>query len=235
MLPKVTIYNLVSLDGRIDRFTEKDAEVGLYYQLSGRWKADATLAGSETIFLLGGHEAEEEAVEEPDPPKKLPPPGTEDLIYEPRPLLVVPDSRGRIHNWRVLQQEPWWRKIIVLCSESTPESYLDYLAKRHIEHLVVGEDRVDLRAALEELSLRYGARTVRTDGGGSLNAALLRGGLADEVYLLISPSIVGGSPGPTLVRDPGPKGAFGSIRLRLAKMEEVGADAVLLCYDVVRP
>ena len=235
MLPKVTIYNLVSLDGRIDRFTEKDAEVGLYYQLSGRWKADATLAGSETIFLLGGHEAEEEAVEEPDPPKKLPPPGTEDLIYEPRPLLVVPDSRGRIHNWRVLQQEPWWRKIVVLCSKATPESYIDYLGKRRIEHLVIGEDRVDLRAALEELNLRYGIRSVRTDGGGSLNAALLREGLADEVALLISPSIVGGSPGPTLVHDPGLKGAFGSIRLRLAKMEEVGADAVLLCYQVVRP
>ena len=109
-LPRVTIYNLASLDGRVDRVADSPEAMLLYYELSYHWKADAILAGSETIFVLGGHEEEEMAKEEPPPPRKEPPPGTEGLIYEPRPLLVVPDSRGRIHNWRLLQQEPWWRR-----------------------------------------------------------------------------------------------------------------------------
>jgi 2,5-diamino-6-(ribosylamino)-4(3H)-pyrimidinone 5'-phosphate reductase len=33
-------------------------------------------------------------------PERLPVvPGFEDLVYEPRPLFVVPDSRGRVLNW----------------------------------------------------------------------------------------------------------------------------------------
>lgn len=46
MLPRVILYDGVSLDGRTDWFT---GDVGLYYELAARWNADAILAGSETI------------------------------------------------------------------------------------------------------------------------------------------------------------------------------------------
>jgi len=234
-LPKVVIYNLASLDGRIDRVAELQEAIFLYYELSYHWKVDAVLAGSDTIFALGGHEAEETAAEEPEPPKKLPPPGTEDLIYEPRTLLVVPDSRGRIHNWRHLQQEPWWRKIVVLCSEATPASYLDYLGKRHIEYIIVGDDHVDIRAALEELNVRYGVKSVRTDCGGTLNGILLREGLADEVSVLISPSLVGGRREPSLFDEADLESDTGIIQLKLTHMEKVRGDFVWLRYEVARP
>ncbi len=232
MLPRVTIYNLVSLDGRIDRVAESHEAMFLYYEFSYRWKVDAVLAGSNTIFVLGEHEPEETAVEAPDPPQKLPPPGTENLIYEPRPLLVVPDSRGRIHNWRLLQQEPWWRKIVVLCSKATPASYLDYLGKRHIEYIIVGDDHVDLRAALEELNARYGVKSVRTDSGGTLNGVLLREGLVDEVSVLISPTLVGGRRGPSLFDEADVKSNSGIIQLKLTHMEKVRGDFVWLRYKV---
>ncbi len=231
-LPRVTIYNLVSLDGRVDRVADSPEAMLLYYELSYRWKVDAILAGSETIFVLGGHEVEEMATEEPDPPRKAPPPGTEGLIYEPRPLLVVPDSRGRIHNWRLLQQEPWWRKIVVLCSKATPPSYLDYLAKRHLEYLIVGDDRVDLRQALEELKVRYGVKSVRTDCGGRLNGVLLRAGLVDEVSVLISPTLIGGRRGTSLFDEGEIESSGGFIPLSLAHMERVRGGFVWLRYEV---
>jgi 2,5-diamino-6-(ribosylamino)-4(3H)-pyrimidinone 5'-phosphate reductase len=231
-LPKVAIYNLSSLDGRLDRVSDSPDAMFLYYELSYSWKADAILMGSETIIVLGGHEPEEAAVEAPDPPQKLPPPGTEDLIYEPRPLLVVPDSRGRIHNWRLLQQEPWWRKIVVLCSEATPTSYLDYLGKRHLEYIIVGDDHVDLRRALEELNARYGVKSVRTDCGGTLNGVLLREGLADEVSVLICPTLVGGRRGTSLFDEGDVESANGFIQLRLTHMERVRGDAIWLRYEV---
>jgi len=47
-------------------------------------------------------------------------PGFEDLVYEPRPLLVVPDSRGRVRNWVHALAQPWYRAIVVLTSRATP-------------------------------------------------------------------------------------------------------------------
>jgi 2,5-diamino-6-(ribosylamino)-4(3H)-pyrimidinone 5'-phosphate reductase len=49
MLPRVILHNAVSLDGRIDWLTP---DVGLFYELASRWKEDATLASSNTIYNL---------------------------------------------------------------------------------------------------------------------------------------------------------------------------------------
>src|SRR5215203_4219188 len=74
--------------------------------------------------------------------------GFEDLVYEPRPLLVVPDSRGRVRNWIHALAQPWYGAIVVLTSQATPRDYLEYLNRRGITHLTAGEDQVDLAAAL---------------------------------------------------------------------------------------
>jgi 2,5-diamino-6-(ribosylamino)-4(3H)-pyrimidinone 5'-phosphate reductase len=80
--------------------------------------------------------------------------GFEDLVYEPRPLLVVPDSRGRVRNWIHALAQPWTGAIVVLTSQATPPDYLEYLNRRGIAHLTVGEDRIDLSAGLELLQAR---------------------------------------------------------------------------------
>jgi hypothetical protein len=56
--------------------------------------------------------------------------GFEDLVYEPRPLLVVPDSRGRVRNWVHALARPWYGAIVVLTSQATPLDYLEYLNRR---------------------------------------------------------------------------------------------------------
>jgi len=52
-----------------------------------------------------------------------------------------------------------------------------------------GEERVDLRAALDALD----AQVVHVEGGPTLNAALAADDLIDEVNLTISPAMVGGT------------------------------------------
>jgi len=232
MLPHVTVYNIISLDGRIDWTQYVPEAVDSYYRRCFFWKADAILAGGNTVFLLGGHEDEASAVDLPRPEKKPPSAETENLVYEPLPLLVVPDSRGRIHNWRMMDAEPWWREIVVLCSRSTPESYLEYLEKRHVGWIVAGEDRVDLRAALEELNARFGVRTVWTDCGGSLNGALLRAGLVDEVSVLIQPCMAGGRTSPTLMDGPDVMSADDLVKLRLDHVETLEDGLLWLRYGV---
>ncbi|UCH62606.1 MAG: deaminase, partial [Fidelibacterota bacterium] len=92
MLPRVVVHNAVSVDGRIDWFTP---DVGQFYRLASRWKEDATLAGSDTIYS-----PEESITEEED--ESLEPPVVE--ADDTRPLLVVSDSRGRVRNWLQLRQ-----------------------------------------------------------------------------------------------------------------------------------
>jgi 2,5-diamino-6-(ribosylamino)-4(3H)-pyrimidinone 5'-phosphate reductase len=222
MLPRVILYNAVSLDGRIDGFVP---DIGRYYELAGRFKEDATLAGAETIL----------SPMEPIPPedeRAFEPPHIDPK--DPRPLLAVPDSRGRVRHWHYLRIQPYWRAMVALCSKTTPNDYFDYLKRRHVEWIVAGDDHVDLRAALEELNARYDVKVVRVDSGGTLNGVLLRAGLVSEVSVLIHPTLVGSATPKTLFRDAAPAPQDGIIPLNLTHAEPLGAGLVWLRYDVAR-
>ncbi len=236
MLPYVTIYNEIGVDGRMHWLPATPGVPFQYYELSFRSQVDAILMGGATAFKADEQEAEDAAVELPKPVQHGPPPGWTIPLYEPRPLLVIPDSRGRIHNWRQLQAEPWWRDHVALCSHSTPASYLDYLRKRHVATIIAGDDHVDLRAALEELSRRYGVKTLRADCGGTLNGVLLRAGLVDEISVLVKPYLVGGRTAASLpfVDAPDPISPEDVLPLRLLSVERVAGEVLWLRYRVVK-
>jgi len=220
MLPRVVLHNGVSVDGRMDGFT---GDIGLYYELAGHWNTDAMLSGSNTMLYPPEQMQEDEGAFEP--PEKNP--------NDPRQLLVIVDSRGRIRNWNQIRGEPYWRDAIALCSRSTPKTYLDALQKKRVEYIVTGDDHVDLRAALQELNARYGVKAVRVDSGGKLNGALLRAGLVNEVSVLISPSLAGGATPRSIFVAPDLTSPEGVIRLKLIHVEKVRDDHVWLRYELV--
>ncbi len=220
MLPHVILHNAVSVDGRIDAFR---ADVALYYQLAAQWKEDATLGGSETML------------------KAFPPdPATDPLepfavkAGDTRPLLIVPDSRARLrYCWNAVRKAPYWRDIVVLCSHTTPRDYIEYLKRGGIHCIIVGEERVDLKKALERLYDEYGVRTIRADSGGTLNGVLLRAGLVNEVSILVHPYLVGGVTPQSIFRAEDIKSAEEVISLKLTKIEQLKDDIIWLCYNVV--
>jgi 2,5-diamino-6-(ribosylamino)-4(3H)-pyrimidinone 5'-phosphate reductase len=223
MLPRVVMFNEISVDGRIDGFS---VDMGRYYGLAARWEADAMLSGSNTLLnAYGPEELLEEDGSAFEPPSRDP--------EDTRQLLVVADSRGRLRSWHLLRKEPYWRDVIALCSRSTPQSALDYLHTRHVETIVTGAEKVDLRAALEELNARHGVELVRVDSGGTLNGALLRAGLVSEVSVLINPCLVGGATPGSIFRATDPAAPGDVIPLRLIHLEKVSDDAVWLRYEVV--
>lgn len=224
MLPRVILHNVTSVDGRMDWLT---GDIGLYYELAARWEADAMLSGSNTM-LAAYHQEEvpEEDGEAFEPPERA--------ADDPRPLLVVVDSRGRFRHWQRIRKEPYWRDVIALCSHSTPKTYLDYLGERHIDCILAGDDRVDLRGALEELNARYQVQVVRVDSGGILNGALLRAGLVDEVSVLVDPCLVGGTTPRSIFVAPDLASPEGVIPLRLIQVENVKGDTVWLRYEVLK-
>jgi 2,5-diamino-6-(ribosylamino)-4(3H)-pyrimidinone 5'-phosphate reductase len=182
MLPYVVIHNAVSVDGRMDRL---DVDLGLYYSLISTWKEDLTLCGSGTMLQPGWEEWEHDGTGDPS-----------------RPLLAVADSRGRFRNWRKAAPSPYWREGIALCCRSTPKEHLEYLDQDGIKTIVTGHDRVDLREALELLANEHGVKVIRVDSGGTLNGALLRDGLVDEVSVVVSPQLIGGTSLSSMFRAP---------------------------------
>jgi 2,5-diamino-6-(ribosylamino)-4(3H)-pyrimidinone 5'-phosphate reductase len=219
MLPRVIIHNAVSADGRIDWF---EADVGVLYDLAGRWHEDCALVGSSTVLA-----APESAVRDKGPwePQAA-------LPADTRPLLAIVDSRGRVRCWRTWLAMPYWRGGVAICSDSTPDEYLQYLAEVGVDCIVAGPDKVDLRAALEELNIRYGIQTVRVDSGGILNGALLRAGLVNEVSILVHPALVGGTSQRSMFRVPDLTSPDGVIPLTLVSAETVGEGLVWLRYKV---
>ncbi|AHY46719.1 Pyrimidine reductase riboflavin biosynthesis [Rubrobacter radiotolerans] len=68
-----------------------------------------------------------------------------------------------------------------------------------------GEKRgLDLSAALGDLRSRYDIRRLLVEGGPSLNHALISSGLVDEIFLTLSPKILGGEPTESLNLTSGP-------------------------------
>lgn len=224
---RVVVYNEVSLDGRVVGFP-MDGE--RYYARGFRWHSDAILMGSTTAQAFGPAESAA-AQARPATVADVPvPPGFEQLVAEPRPLLVVPDSRGVVRCWPHALAQPWYRGILVLVSASTPAEYLAYLERRGVPHLTAGTTRVDLAEALSALEQVHGITAIRTDGGGRLNGALLAAGLVDEIAVILKPTISGQPTGRSLSELPRvlPDG----VGLELAEVETLADGALWLRYEV---
>ena len=222
MVPDVILHTAVSLDGRIANFP---ANLELYYGLAARWNPDAIIFGSETVLAAV---RDNPALEVPAEHEEMfrPPEGSPDT----RPLLVIADSRGRVRCWDAIRRWPYMRDVMALCSESTPREYLDYLAERHIGVVISGRDRIDMKAGLETLHLKYGIKTIRSDSGGTLNSVLLATGLVGEVSVPIHPLLAGGEPSPTLF-DPVRAGLRGlQVPLKLQSHEVLGNGLIWARY-----
>ena len=182
MLPYVIIHSAVSADGRMDRLK---VDMERYYSLIPAWNEDCTLSGSEPLLRAGLDDWEH------------------DGSYDgSKPLLAVVDGRGRFNGWSKVAPSPFWRKGVALSTTRTPREHLDLVRQAGADVIVAGDEHVDLRTALEELSSRYGVRTVRVDSGGTLNGALLRAGLVSEVSVLVHPQLIGGrSPSSLFIAD----------------------------------
>jgi 2,5-diamino-6-(ribosylamino)-4(3H)-pyrimidinone 5'-phosphate reductase len=222
--PRVTIHAMTGLDGRTDHFA---GDIGQFYAVAGRIPHDAVLSGSATFAAAAAAEGVDLADEDPTPADR-PRPATHG--DDARPLLVIVDSGGRITRFAWLVAVPFWREVVVACTSSTPPAHLDRLDRLGIRRIVAGEDRVDLGGLLERLASDEGIERVRVDSGGTLNGALLRAGLVDEVSLLLGPWAVGGrTPAGLFVADDLPDDAV--TRFRLVGVERLDGDVAWLRYE----
>lgn len=175
---KIIMHTQISLDGRIKGFDNPE----VYYQVAGGIHSDAVLFGSSTVFTA----FEEYPTEtEADFVKTVISPD------DPRPIGVIPDSRGILRNLHCLRNLGYLKEIVILVSASTPKEYLNYLEERNYPYIMAGDDYVNYKKAFQILHEQYGCKCMRTDSGGGLTNKLLENGLINEISLVVSPCLVG--------------------------------------------
>jgi riboflavin biosynthesis pyrimidine reductase len=105
------------------------------------------------------------------------------------PLACIVSGRLALPVDLPLLADPAAQVVILTSSQASLHA-----AGAQIDYVRTGrEGRVDLPAAVAELSERFAVRTVLCEGGPHLNSQLLVAGLVDELFLSLSPLLAGDS------------------------------------------
>lgn len=153
---------------------------GLAFSRLREW-CDAILVGAETV-----------RVERYGPPR--PTEGSrqrrEARGLAPVPPLIVVTASCRLEPGSRLFSDPGRRPVVLTIEDADPSAVA---ALREVADVrQVGHGRVDLTAAMGRLR-EDGVRHLLCEGGPTLNAELIRSGLVDELFLTLTPQVVGRS------------------------------------------
>lgn len=102
--------------------------------------------------------------------------------------------------------------------------------KNRVDFFFSGSKKVDLEALMNYL-YDQGIRTLMLEGGSTLNFAMIKEGLIDEIRVAIAPKVVGGVDAKSLFGGEGFDTMNEAVRLELLDTVEVGDD-LLLTYKV---
>jgi 2,5-diamino-6-(ribosylamino)-4(3H)-pyrimidinone 5'-phosphate reductase len=202
--PYVLINMVCSLDGKTavdNRAGSIGSSIDRALMRTLRAQADAVMIGAGTL------RAEKLRLDVP-----------EDLArarvsrgLEPQPLAIVATNTGNIPlKENLLGHVP--DNLVVLVSSETPKdsiSALSLLATVEVvpsraerEPATVERSVLDPIVALEMLREHYGVGLLMVEGGPTFNHALISTNLVDELFLTLSPRLLGGEKSPTILEGP---------------------------------
>jgi len=121
-------------------------------------------------------------------------------------------------------------RAILFTTSQTPDEALERVRATGAVVHVLGDQRVDLGAALLTLK-QAGVERLMVEGGATLNFEILRLGLADEVSIYVAPRIFGGESSPTLAGGTG-LDAGSALALDLLDCDRWEDGGVLLRYRI---
>lgn len=224
--PRVICHMGASIDGRIVTGGWPDsAAVSKEYELvHGSYDAEGWICGRVTMepFAKGMRSAAEVAREHKGGRREdFVAPGDHDSF------AFAIDASGKL-AWQ--SNDIGGDHVVAILSERVSDEYLAFLRQRGVSYVLAGARDVDLTAALEKISARFGVRTLMLEGGGRINGSMLRAGLIDEVSLLVAP-VADGRMGTPALFDVD-EGDFTPHRLVLTTVEKRQDDILWLVYRV---
>jgi 2,5-diamino-6-(ribosylamino)-4(3H)-pyrimidinone 5'-phosphate reductase len=217
--PYIFINSAMSADGKIS--TKKRRQV----KISGRMdfeRVDELRATSDAVMVgIGTVLADDPSltVKSEERRKRRIAQGKEE-----NPVRIVVDSKARIPLDADIFNKGDGRRIVVV-SNAAPQDKVKALMEK-AEILAAGDDRVDLAMMCRELK-RRGIERLMVEGGATLNWAMVRAGLVDEISVFIGNIIIGGKDAPTFMDGEGISDKDEAIRLELVNYERMDEGIVL--------
>jgi 5-amino-6-(5-phosphoribosylamino)uracil reductase len=142
---------------------------------------------------------------------------------DPHPVNVLLSRSLAIPVRRKFFSHPGTRKL-VYTTRSAPAKKQSRLAKYAEVITVSGRDSF-LKQVMANLSGR-GIKKLLVEGGGELNFAFFQAGLVNELYLTVTPRIIGGEGAPTVVDGRGFL-KHNHIKLHLRSVKRIGSELFL--------
>ena len=142
--------------------------------------------------------------------------GTGTLAAEQYGRLIKKPERRAQRVGLGLEPEP----VALVLSRSGDLPDIPLLSDPEARPLLLTGDEAEPRRALRTAREEHGVRTVLCEGGPNLNGALLDAGVVDELFLTVSPLIVGGKDPLTIVEG-------GADRVDAALVSVLEADGML--------
>jgi riboflavin biosynthesis pyrimidine reductase len=181
--PRVLLNMVSSTDGRATIDGRSDglggpADRALFHAL--RSASDAVLVGAGTVRV----ERYGRMIKE-DSARRL----RLQHGLEEEPLTCIVSGRLALDEELPLLQESTARVVMITASAASLPP-----CAATVEYVRTAGGRLDLHAALAELSERFGVQSLLCEGGPHLARELLAEGLLDELFLCLSPLLAGGEP-----------------------------------------
>lgn len=145
-----------------------------------------------------------------------------------QPLRIVLDSRLRTPLKAKVLASQDKAKTMIATTIAAPAVRRSALQKKGIEVLIVPavDGQVSLPALFKELG-RRGITSLLLEGGGEVNAAMLKAKLVDHVRLYMAPLLLGGQNAKGLIGGKSPARLANAIALRHVVTRSVGHDLVV--------
>ena len=184
--PYIICHMMASLDGRIDcDMTEQIDDTNHYYEALEQLECPSVMEGKITLVK---HSALPGFFQGTQPYKDA---GRQ--VYkavEAEGYAIGVDTSGTL-LWGDDTTEHFGKPLLMILSEKASEEYLDYLKSKQISYLTIGQDTIDLKAAMEILHREFGVQRLAVVGGGHINGSMLDLGLIDEVSMMYGYGIDG--------------------------------------------
>lgn len=145
-----------------------------------------------------------------------------------QPIRIVVDSLLRTPlKARILTQQDR-AKTIIATTAAAPRVRRSAFEKKGIEVLTLPSvrGRVSLTVLLKLLG-RRGMMSVLVEGGGEVNAAMLRSKVVDHIRLYMAPVLLGGQDAKGIIGGKSPARLAGTVKLRHMVTRSVGDDIVV--------
>ena len=140
------------------------------------------------------------------------------------PARIVVDSKARMPLTADLFKKGTGKRIIVV-SRAAPIERVEAL-KEKADVIVAGAEEVDLAEMARELKKR-GIGRLMVEGGATLNWAMARAGLVDQISVFVGNLIIGGKDAPTFMDGEGISDRADAMELQLIKYEPMDEGIVL--------